>query len=186
MLKEIQKWVRETKVAAKVALSCKERDQTASGLLNVQRLPEILDENKLNVSKQEMVTLKSCLASNAKGEFKIQELLELVCGVEEGLRLAHLELGALRPGGGAAKFYTGEFKVPRAPEGASNSHLHRIGVRLIQTGENYEETFIVAIGGIKQTYPQITRKQFDGGLRMLKIQLGQQEELAVETFFRDN
>ena len=178
--------MRENKVAAKIALSCKERDQTNSGQLNVQRLPEILEDNKLNVSKQEMVTLKSCLASNARGEFKIQEFLELVCGVEEGLRLAHLELGALRPGGDAAKFYTGEFKVPRATEGARDPHLNAIGLKLIQTGENYEETFITAIGGIKQTYPQINIKHFRGALRMLKIQLGQQEDFVVESFFREN
>jgi hypothetical protein len=136
-----------------------------------------------------MVTLKSCLATNARGEFKIQEFLELVCGVEEGLKLAHLDLGALRPGGDAAKFYTGEFKVPREIVPTKDPQLGSIGSRLIQKGENYEEAFITAIGGIKQTYPQINIKQFRGGLSMLGIDIERfrhQEIYALESFFREN
>lgn len=173
-------------MAAKIAISCKERDQTNSGLLSQQRLPEILAENKLNSSKQEMMTLQSCLARNAKGEFKIQEFLELVCGVEEGMKLAHLDLAALRPGGDTKKFYTGEFRVPRATQGAMDPHLASIGLKLINTGENYEEVFTVGVGGTATTYPQINIKQFHLGLKILKVQLGQQEELTLETFFKNN
>lgn len=56
-------------------------------------------------------------------------------------------------------------------------------MKLIQTGQNYEEIFITSIGGTRTTYPQISIKQFHGGLRMLKMQLGQQEEFMLESFF---
>lgn len=103
----MQRWVANERASTKIAISCKERDAANSGQLRQQRLPEILSENKLDLSNKEITVLRSCLASNPKGEFKIQEFLELVCGVEEGLKLAHLELGALRPGADTKKFYTG-------------------------------------------------------------------------------
>lgn len=60
------------------------------------------------------MTLQSCLSRNPKGEFKIQEFLELVCGIEEGMKLAALDLAALRPGGAPVTVHAGEFKMPRA------------------------------------------------------------------------
>ena len=71
LLKEIQTWVKNNNRATKIAISCKERDQSNSGQLNQKQLPDILKENKLEQSQQELIALKSCLRFDNKGEFKI-------------------------------------------------------------------------------------------------------------------
>lgn len=113
ILKQVQNYVLRQDKSTKLAISCKERDQTNSGFLNQARLPEILGDHKIELSSHEMMTFKSCLTYNKNGEFKIQELLELLCGIEEGLKLSFLDLEALKPGAGPkSSIKPIEFKVP--------------------------------------------------------------------------
>lgn len=165
-----------------LAYKLKRNDTFKSGLLKHDQLPAVLKDKdiKLDVGNKQLVVLRSCLQANPRGEFEIQEFLELACGADEGLNLYNTDLAVLEKGGEAAREQierertkrAGQFTVLRETTGARDPYLDSIGRKLIQTRHNYEEVFLAAIGPLADTaHPAIHESHFIKGLAHEKLRV---------------